>query len=146
MESAEAVTGSVRLKRDISGAFREAPVPCSGCSSQHTRKVTARDNSALGSSLAELPSHAGQGSAPACRTAGPGRAERRSQRPGKGTGMLQLWHTDAATVLALSSSFLFAPEPGAVELLQESSRWLSQLLLLSRVSLAWSVVTFPFLQ
>lgn len=50
--------------------------------------------------------------------------------------MLQLRYTDTDTVLALSSSFCFTPEPGAVKLLQESSRWLPQLLLLSRVSLA----------
>lgn len=88
MESVEAVTGSLHLKRQISGAFLKTPVLCFGCSSRHTRKVTGRDNSALGSSVVKLPSHAGQGSAPARCTACPGREERRSSpfvtKTGKG--------------------------------------------------------------
>lgn len=61
---------------------------CFGCSSQHTRKVTGRDNSALGSAVGKRPGRAGQVSAPARCTACPGREERRSSpfvtKTGKG--------------------------------------------------------------
>lgn len=78
MESVEAATGLFAFKTTDQRHFFKGSVLCCGCSSQHTRKVTGRDNSALGSSVVKLPDCAGQGLLqPAARLA-LGLGERRS--------------------------------------------------------------------
>lgn len=115
-EGVEAVTGSLHLKQGIGGAFCKAPVLCVGCSSQHARKVTGRDNSALGSSVVRLASRAGHSSAPLAPGGRRGGFPPLSQSLGEGTGMPQLEHTctDTNATLLLPSSFSLSPEPGAV--------------------------------
>lgn len=140
--------GSVCRTRQLGGALRKAPRLCCGCSRQRTRKVTARDNSALGSSLVNPPQALLQ---PAPRLAlGGSRSLPPRREAGKGD-------KDATAPAQVSrGSFCSSLEPGAGWLGTEQQLQaltsapgeqllvLSRPLLLSRLSLAWRCVYISF--